>query len=469
MSVPTTAAEIAAAVRARSVSAVTVTEAALARVARDNGILNAIVTLDAERALATARDVDARIARGEAVGVLAGVPIGIKDVTETAGLRTTYGSPLYTDNVPAEDAEVVRRLRAADAVIIGKTNTPEFAAGGNTVNDVFGATRNPWDTSRSAGGSTGGGAAAVASGMIAIAEGSDLGASLRLPAAFCGVVGIRTTAGLVARHPVPQPWDVQFVTGPIARTAEDCALALDAMSGYSVTSPISAAPPWPSALDLVAGTNDLRGLRIAYVPDLARIGNDPDIAQVCESATLMLREAGAVVEMIDFDLADAIPAYLTLRAQWMANDHFGHLDRLDALGANVAGNIRLGLALSGRDVAAAEAKRAECTHRMRALFERFDVLATPTAPISAFPLTQNYPREIGGRVLTSYIDWVAPMFLVSLVGLPAASVPVGLSSNALPIGLQLIGPRFSEPRLLGVARIVQSMRPLRLPAFPIER
>lgn len=292
MGVPQTAVRIAAAVRAGEVSAAEVTQAALARIARDNGALNAIVTLDAKGALAAAQAIDARIARGEAVGLLAGVPVGIKDVTETAGLRTTYGSPVYADNVPTEDAEVVRRLRAADAIIIGKTNAPEFAAGGNTVNPVFGATRNPWDLIRSSGGSTGGGAAAVASHMIAIAEGTDLGGSLRLPAAFCGVVGIRTTAGLVSRHPVPQPWDTQYVTGPIARTAEDCAFALDAMSGYSTTSPISVAPPWTSALATVHATNDLRGLRVAYVADPARIGTDADINLLCRSAVLLLREAG---------------------------------------------------------------------------------------------------------------------------------------------------------------------------------
>lgn len=467
--VPLTAVGIAAAVRAREVSATEVTHAAFARIARDNGALNAIVTLDTEGALATARSIDARIARGEAVGLLAGVPVGIKDVTETAGLRTTYGSPAYADNVPTEDAEVVRRLRVADAIIIGKTNTPEFAAGGNTVNPVFGATRNPWDLSRSPGGSTGGGAAAVASQMIAIAEGTDLGGSLRLPAAFCGVVGIRTTAGIVARHPVSQPWDTQYVTGPIARTALDCALALDAMSGYSTKSPISVAPPWTSALATVQTTNDLRGLRVAYVADPARIGADAEIHLLCRSAALLLRDAGASVEELDFDLSDGIAAYLILRAQWMANEHLGRLNQLDRFGPNLAGNIRQGLALTGREIAVAEAKRAECLHRFRAMFERFDVIATATTPITAFPVTDNYPREIGGRVLTSYIDWVAPMFLVSLVGLPAASVPVGLSSVAMPVGLQLIGWRFSEPRLLSVAKILQQLRPLPLPGHPISR
>jgi amidase len=463
------AVEIARRVRAGGVGAAAVLEAHLARIARDNPQVNAVVTLAVEQAMDQARSIDARVRRGEAVGLLAGVPVGVKDVTPTAGIRTTYGSPLYADNVPNEDAEVVKRLRAADAVIVGKTNTPEFAAGANTVNKVFGATRNPWDLSRSVGGSTGGGAAAVASGMIAIAEGTDFGGSLRVPAAFCGVVGLRTTAGLIPSHPVPQPWDGGRVHGPIARSAEDCALMLDAAKGLSGVSPISAEPPWASAAAIVASSTDLRGLRVGYVEDLAGIGVEPDVARLCRSAAELLAGAGATVEPIALDLSDGFGAYQTLRGEWMAAQYFEHLERIDTFGANLAGNVRQGLAVSARDIAAAEAKRADCWHRVRVAFQRYDVLATPAAPITPFPVEQNYPAELNGKKLGSYIDWIAPTFLITLVGLPAASVPAGLASNGLPVGLQIVGPRFGEPRILSVAKHVQRLRPLPLPRFPIDR
>lgn len=222
----------------RELSPVEVVKACLARVEQYNPLVNAVVTLN-ERAVDDARDLERRLSRGDLVGPLCGLPVGIKDVTEVAGLRTTYGSPVYADFVPSEDALVVRRLRQADAVILGKTNTPEFAAGGNTFNEVFGRTRNPWDPTRSAGGSTGGGAAALATGMVALAQGTDLGGSLRIPASFCGVVGLRPSVGLVPTYPSNYLWDTLQVTGPLARTAEDVALMLQAIAGPSPWSPLA--------------------------------------------------------------------------------------------------------------------------------------------------------------------------------------------------------------------------------------
>src|SRR5438105_7717027 len=259
----------------REVSPVEVVQACLARFERYNGAINAVVTLN-ERALDDAGVLERRLARGEPPGPLCGLPVGIKDVTPVAGLRTTFGSPLYKDHVPTEDALVVRRLREAGAVIIGKTNCPEFAAGGNTFNEVFGRTRNPWDPNRSAGGSTGGGAAALASGMIALAEGTALGGSLRIPASFCGLVGLRPSAGLVPTHPIDWVWDTLQVTGPMARTADDVALMLQAVAGPSDLSPMAQ----PAAgRDFVGAVNAgvRRGARIAYCQDIAGIGVDPDV------------------------------------------------------------------------------------------------------------------------------------------------------------------------------------------------
>jgi len=440
-------------VATREASAGEVIEAHLAAIARSNGALNAFVTVNESGARQAARALDEALAERGArpPGPLAGVPVAIKDVTPTAGLRTTWGSTLLRDHVPGEDAEVVRRLKAAGAIVLGKTNTPEFAAGANTVNRLFGATRNPWDARLSVSGSTGGGAAALAARMAPLAEGTDFGGSLRTPAAFCGVVGLRTTAGLVPRHPAALPWHDQSVAGPMARNAEDCALMLDAMTGFSRLSPLSLAPAWDSAHAVVARTETLRGMRLAYAPGLGRTGVDPDVAEVCRSAALALEREGAAVEEVALDFSDGRDAFITLRGESMVGNHLARLDKLDALDPNLAGNIRLGLELGILDIARAEAKRAEIWQRWQQLFERFDLVLTPTVPVAPFPVERNYPEVVGGRKLESYIDWVAQTFLVSLAALPAASVPAGLTAGGLPVGLQVIGPRLSDPRILACA------------------
>jgi amidase len=453
------AVELARLMRAREVSPVEVLEAHLAAIEKNNGRINAFCTLAAEQARGAAREAERALARGDA-GPLAGVPVGIKDLTPTAGIRTTWGSKLFRDHVPAEDAEVVKRLKAAGAVVIGKTNTPEFGAGANTVNAVFGATRNPWNTELSASGSTGGGAAALAARMVPLAEGTDFGGSLRTPAAFCGVVGLRTTAGLVPKHPAALAWHDMSVAGPMARNADDCALMLDAMTGVSPASPLSCPPPWRSAYALVAATEDLEGVKLAYAPDIAGIGVDAEIEGICRAVARGLAATGARVEEVEFDVSDGRDAFLALRGESMVGSHAERLHRLDELGANLAGNVRAGLSLSVLDTASAERKRAEIWHRYRLLFERYDLLLTPTAPVPPFPVEQNYPDRIGERRLETYIDWIAPTFLVSLVCLPAASVPAGLSAARLPVGLQIVGPRFSEPRILGVAKHVQAANPV---------
>src|ERR1051325_11124625 len=296
----TSAAEIAASVRKKKRSPVEVVEEALARIEKLNPTLNAIVTLN-PRALDDARALERRIARGEDVGPLAGVPVGIKDVTQVKKLRTTFGSPLFADHTPEEDALVVERFRTAGAIILGKTNTPEFAAGGNTWNDVFGRTRNPWNATKSAGGSTGGGAAALAAGMIALAEGTDLGGSLRIPASFCGVVGLRPSVGLVPTHPTDWVWDNLQVSGPMARTAEDVALMLQAIAGPSELSPLAQPLAGRDFVGAVrAGPG--REIRVAYCRDIAGIGIDGEIEQVCHKAVSSLAHIGASVDAIELDL-----------------------------------------------------------------------------------------------------------------------------------------------------------------------
>jgi len=333
------AVELARLIRTKKASPVEVIEAHLAAIERLNPAVNAFCTVVPEKALAWAREAEKAVKKRAKLGLLHGVPVAIKDLTPTAGIRTTWGSTLFRDHIPVEDAEVVLRLKAAGAIVIGKTNTPEFGAGANTVNKVFGSTRNPWNTALSASGSTGGGAAALAARMAPLAEGTDFGGSLRTPAAFCGVVGLRTTAGLVPRHPATLPWHDQSVAGPMARTAEDCALLLDAMTGLSPKSPLSVPAPWKSARERLAKARNLRGLRFAYAPDLAGIGVDEEIERICRTAAGDLSAVGATVEEIEINFSDGRDAFLALRGESMVGNHLARLERIGELADNLAGNI----------------------------------------------------------------------------------------------------------------------------------
>jgi amidase len=435
-----------------------VVEGCLARLERFNGAINAVVTLS-DRALDDAKDLERRLARGAEPGLLCGLPVGIKDVTPVAGLRTTYGSSLYADHIPDEDALVVRRLRDAGAVVLGKTNCPEFAAGGNTFNEVFGRTRNPWDPTRSAGGSTGGGAAALATGMIALAEGNDLGGSLRIPASFCGVVGLRPSPGLVPTYPTDYLWDNLEVTGPMARTAGDVALMLQAVAGPSPLSPMSqpvAGRDFVRAVE--AGPNG--GLRVAYASDITGIGIDAEVERVCRRAVDSLAQSGVGVEMVELDLSVGWQAFLSLRGLWMVAHQYTRLDVMDRFGQNVAGNVKSGLAVSTKDLGAAEHVRGRLWRLFRDLFDRFDHVLTPCMAVPPFPVEQNYPETVAGTPMKTYVDWMAPTFILSLTGLPVGSVPCGLDDHGLPVGLQIVGKPLGEEAVLALAKRVQQLNPL---------
>ncbi|MEO6223760.1 MAG: amidase family protein, partial [Vicinamibacterales bacterium] len=327
------ASEIRRLIGARKISVVEAVEASLARVDQLNKTINAIVTLNPQ-AMDDAQALDQRVARGEDPGQLCGLTAGIKDVTQVASLRTTFGSTIYADHVPDEDAVVVRRLREAGAIILGKTNTPEFAAGGNTFNEVFGRTRNPWDTTKSAGGSTGGGAAALATGMIALAEGTDLGGSLRIPASFCGVVGLRPSVGLVPTHPTDWSWDTLQVTGPMARTAEDVALMLQSIAGPTEHSPLRQPHKGRDFVAAVAA-GPKPGARIAYVSDPTRIGIDVQLERICRESAFALKDAGLSVEEIDLDLSPARAAFLALRGLWFMTHMAPRMEKAGQFGTNV--------------------------------------------------------------------------------------------------------------------------------------
>jgi amidase len=459
------ACELAALISSKAVSPVEVLEAHLAVIARVNPKLNAIVTLVEEGGRVLAKEAEAAALRGDALGALHGLPVAIKDVTPTKGIRTTYGSPRFKDHVPTEDAEAVRRLKAHGAIVLGKTNTPEFAAGANTFNDVFGVTRNPWNPALSPSGSSGGSAVAVATGMVPLAQGTDFGCSIRMPASFNGIVGIRPTPGLTPNYPMPLAWDPGQVHGPLARTAEDAALMLDALVGYSRRSPISVAPPWPSARAIVAAAQDLKGLRIAYVSDISGIGVDPEIDALCRACALSLVDAGASVEEIAFDIADGKAPYQAWRGLWMVGQQYENLDHLDAFGVNLKGNVEAGLKVTALDFAKSEQKRAELFLRFAKFFESFDLLITPQSPVKQFPVEMNFPTEINGKKLDNYTDWIAGSFLITLMSLPGGAVPAGLTSDGLPVGIQIVGPRFEEPLILSAMKIVQQLHPVGWPTF----
>jgi amidase len=451
-------------------SPVEVLDACQERVERHNELVNAVVTLDAS-ARQQAVTLERRIAAGEEPGLLCGLPVGIKDTTPVAGVRTTFGSPLYSQHIPDEDALVVRRLRAAGAVIIGKTNTPEFAAGGNTFNEVFGRTRNPWNPELSAGGSTGGGAAALATGMIALAEGTDLGGSLRVPASFCGVVGLRPSPGLVPTVPTEWPADDLSVTGPMGRTVADVALMLQAVwgplpagphphRGASVAGGPAAEPTGRRDFTGAVERGPPAGSRCAYAPDVAGLGTDPALETVCRQAAEALAGTGIEVEEIDLDLSAGLETFLTLRGRWMVEHHRSRLDRLDDLGANLAGNIRSGLALLPEQIERAEHERDGLRRTMHGLFDGYDYLLTPCVPVAPFPVKQDYPVSIGGRAMRSYVEWIAPTFVLTLTSLPVACVPAGLDSSGLPVGIQVVGPPAGEEAALALAGRIEALRPL---------
>ena len=449
-------------VASRQISARELLEATRERLVRVNPAINAVVTLN-DRADEEAAAVDAALARGDAPGLLCGLPVGIKDVTPVAGVRTTFGSPLFADHVPQHDAAVVSRLREAGAVILGKTNCPEFAAGGNTWNEVFGRTLNPWDPSRSAGGSTGGGAAALTTGMIALAEGTDLGGSLRIPASFCGVCGIRPSVGLVPTAPTGWAWDTLQVSGPMARTPGDVALMLQAMAGASADAPLGqalAGRDFPAAV----ARGIPRGLRIAYVPDPAGIGIDAAVERVCRDAAFALADAGATVTEDAVDLAFARPAFLTVRGLWFVTQLHHLLDRQDRFGVNVANNVRAGLATTVEQLADAERVRGQLWDLCRDLFTRVDCVVTPCMAVPPFPVTENYPATIDGRPMATYVDWIAPTFVWSMTGLPVAAVPAGRDAHGLPVGLQVVGPPLGEEMALGVAAAIAARCPIGAPS-----
>src|SRR4051794_5395654 len=406
VTVESTARAMADAVRRREISARELLDLHLARIAERNPELNAIVSLDEERARSGAATADEVTASGVELGALHGLPFAFKDTHDVAGWRTTYGSPLFADHVPDADDLVVERIRAAGAVTIGKTNVPEFAAGSHTFNPVFGTTRNPVDPTRSAGGSSGGAACALRAAMVPLADGSDMGGSLRNPASFCGVVGLRPSLGRVPGWPTDNLWETTSVSGPLARNVGDLALLLSVLAGPDPRVPTALGEPGASFAEV--RPVDLGGLRVALSVDLGGLLEvDPEVRRVVDEAGTALSSAGAAVEASYPDLREADDTFRTLRA-W--NFQAGFRDLLDAhpddLKPSLADNIRAGESLTGADIARAFQQRTTLSERMRRFFESYDVLVLPTSQVPPFPADEEYPAEINGRPMPTYLDWM---------------------------------------------------------------
>jgi amidase len=458
----TPAVELREMLRKKAISPVELMQAFLARIDEVNPVINAYCTLVPEMALEAARKAEATIMQGGEVGLLTGIPVSIKDIVPTAGIRTTFGSKLYENLVPSEDALVVERVKEAGGIIVGKTNTPEFAAGGSTFNQVFGITRNPWNTDFTVGGSSGGAAAAVAAGIGPLAQGSDLGGSLRQPASFCGVVGFRPSPGRVPKYPNELNWDDQSVQGPIARTIPDTALFLDAMSGPDGRSPVSLPKETPPFLQ-AAQKPEAGNLKIAWSDNLNLMPVDPVVLGEARKAIDVFRGLGCDVVEDCPDFSGARETALILRGvRFVAI--YGERYQNDPefrrwVNPLVTGNIEDGLKLTVQDIAWAHRQRSEIWVKMKAFFDKYDLLLTPTAPIPPFNAEMKFPTEIAGKPMENYLDWLMLTYAITMTGHPAISVPCGWTEKGLPIGVQIVGRHHGDAALLRAAAAFEQAAP----------
>lgn len=453
--------EVVARLRSRDVSPAELIDAAFARIAETDGAVNAMVTRCEDRARAAAPPTD----RGEQ-GYLAGLPLAIKDLTNVAGVRTTFGSAALKEFVPSESDPLVEMIEARGGIVIGKTNTPEFGAGANTFNAVFGPTRNPWDTRRNAGGSSGGAAVALATGQVWLTQGSDLAGSLRTPASFCGVVGLRPTPGRCGGGPSATGFSIEGVSGPMARDVRDLALFLDTMSGFDARMPLSLEPP-ATPFQHAAARTEL-DVRIAFSEDQGGFAPvEPEIRDILRAAMAMVaREGGRVTEACP-DLPGLHETYVTLRGV-----HYGSINAYlpDAVQQvfkrTLRENTEFGRTLTASRIYDAMRNRTQLYHAMRVFLADHDVLAIPVTGIAPGPIEEEYPAVVGGAPVADYVDWLRFSFLATATALPALSLPAGFTASGLPVGIQLIGPPRGEARLIRVARAVEQC--LALPATPID-
>jgi amidase len=442
-----TAVDMAKAISERQLSPVEAMTAVLDRTSEVNGAINALCTVDYEGAMTSARKAEQRMST-DIAEPLYGVPISIKDLTETAGMRTTFGSVMFKDNVPKTDALVVSRIRQAGAIVFAKNNTPEFGVGINTVNDLFGATRNPWNLDYSAGGSSGGAGAAIVSGMGPIATGTDHGCSVRLPASYNGIVGLRPTPGRIPKIPNAWAYDPFGVTGPMARTVQDCAVLFDVMSGDDRRSPISR--DFERTAPLLSGS--IEGLRIAWSSDLGVASVDPEVEAICAAAVQRFENLGCSVTEYSPDfrgIRDIIEPLRAVRQIALYGDL--ELDGSPVSNSRFLEYFERAQKFTAADVGRAEALRSALWGRMCDFFDEYDLLITPTAPSLPFPVGIPFPPEINGTKIYDGVGGCMNCYAITMTGLPGLSIPAGISASGLPVGMQLVGPRNAEAFLLRAA------------------
>jgi amidase len=437
-------------IRDRDLSALDVMTAFLAQIERIDPLVNAIPTLrPRSELLADARAIDDALARGEGGGMLTGLPMAIKDLTPTRGMRTTFGSRAYIDFVPDADELFVERLRDAGAIIIGKTNTPEFGAGSQTFNAVFGATCNPYDLTKTCGGSSGGAAVALACGMVPLADGSDLGGSLRNPASFCNVVGFRPSPGRVPRL-AANAWSTLAVNGPMARSVSDLAFLLAVMAGPDPRDPIALDAPGGAFLRPLE--RSFHGTRIAWSQNLGRYPVEPEVSRVFNASRTVFEALGCETVDSEPDFAGVDETFQTLRAWSFAETHRHDLvQHRDLLKDTVIWNIEQGLRLTAHDISQAESARTSIYRRVMRFLADYEFLVLPVSQVAPFPIGVEWVREIAGIRMETYIDWMGTAYAITCTGLPAISVPCGFTEEGLPIGLQIVGRHHCDLEVLQAA------------------
>ena len=447
-----TACEVVDLLQAGEVKPSELIDVAANRIAAVDGDVNAMVTQCLERAHDHAKRIEAGAAPA---GVLGGLPISVKDLFAVAGVRTTKGSPIFADHVPEHSDYMVERLEASGAIVVGKSNTPEFGAGANTFNEVFGATRNPWNTALTCGGSSGGAAVNLATGQVWLATGSDMGGSCRIPAAFCNAVGLRPSPGRIAAGPSASPFDILGQHGPLARNVADCGLMLDAMVGLDTRDPWSL-PADPLSYRQAAGEPQAPR-RVAFSMTMGVAPVEPEIREICEAAAKSFETLGAEVEEACPDFSDCQWLFQVLRAHVYAANFAEMLENCrDQLKPEMIWNIEKGLDTPTREVVNAQLARTALYSRVNGFFQDYDLLVTPTVMVPPFDVEIRYLTEVAGVTFDNYVDWLMHTYLITLTACPAISIPCGFTASGLPVGLQLVAPHRDEVGLFRAAAAFES-------------